>query len=78
MYKRLLSMGIAILFVCIVLSPLNLAIFTQELNLKISNGNILYVGGYGQGNFSTIQDAVDNATNGDTVFVFSGKYKLFS
>ncbi len=34
------------------------------------DGNILYVGGDGLGNYSKIQDAIDNATNGDTVFVF--------
>ena len=34
------------------------------------NGKILYVGGSGPGNYSKIQDAVDNASNGDTVYVF--------
>jgi hypothetical protein len=32
-------------------------------------GDIFYVGGSGEGNYSTIQDAVDNASDGDTVFV---------
>jgi parallel beta-helix repeat protein len=35
------------------------------------DGNILYVGGDGFGNYSKIQDAIDNATNGDTIFVFN-------
>lgn len=35
---------------------------------------ILYVGGSGQGNYSTIQSAIDNASSGDTVFVFNGTY----
>jgi pectin methylesterase-like acyl-CoA thioesterase len=30
----------------------------------------LYVGGSGPGNYTTIQDAVDNASEGDTVFVY--------
>jgi parallel beta-helix repeat protein len=34
----------------------------------------LYVGGSGPGNYSTIQDAVDNATYLDTIFVYSGTY----
>lgn len=34
----------------------------------------LYVGGTGPGNYTGIQDAIDNASNGDTVFVFSGTY----
>lgn len=34
------------------------------------SGNILYVGGSNPGNYSKIQDAIDNASDGDTVFVF--------
>ena len=30
----------------------------------------LYVGGDGPGNYSKIQDAIDNASNGDTIFVY--------
>lgn len=39
-----------------------------------SQGDWLYVGGSGPGNFSEIQQAIDNASDGDTVFVFSGTY----
>lgn len=37
-------------------------------------GNILYVGGVGPGNYSKIQDAVTNASNGDTIIVYPGIY----
>ena len=40
----------------------------------ISNGQTLYVGGSGPGNYSTIKSAIDNASNGDTVFVYHGIY----
>lgn len=33
-------------------------------------GNTLYVGGSGEGNYTKIQDAIDNASDGDTVFVY--------
>ncbi|MBN1280338.1 MAG: right-handed parallel beta-helix repeat-containing protein [Candidatus Thermoplasmatota archaeon] len=33
-------------------------------------GTILYVGGSGPGNYTTISEAVFNASNGDTVFVY--------
>ena len=36
-----------------------------------SDGNTLYVGGSGSGNYSHIQDAIDNSSYGDTVFVYS-------
>ena len=32
--------------------------------------NTLYVGGTGEGNYTTIQDAIKNASDGDTVFVY--------
>ena len=34
----------------------------------------LYVGGTGPGNYTTIQSAVNDASNGDTVFVYNGTY----
>jgi len=34
------------------------------------DGNTLYVGGNGTGNYSKIQDAIDDANDGDTVFVY--------
>jgi parallel beta-helix repeat protein len=37
-------------------------------------GNMLYVGGTGLGNYSKIQDAIDNASDGDTIYVYSGTY----
>jgi parallel beta-helix repeat protein len=36
-----------------------------------SRGNILYVGGSGSGNYTRIQDAIDDASDGDTVYVFN-------
>jgi parallel beta-helix repeat protein len=39
------------------------------------SGKTLYVGGGGPGNYTKIQDAVDDAFGGDTVLVYSGKYE---
>lgn len=36
--------------------------------------NTIYVGGTGSGNYTSIQNAIDNASNGDTVFVYNGTY----
>lgn len=37
-------------------------------------GATLYVGGSGPGNYTTIQGAIDNASDGDTVYVYNGTY----
>jgi parallel beta-helix repeat protein len=42
--------------------------------LSTVNGKTLYVGGNGPGNYTRIQDAINNASNGDTVFVYNGTY----
>lgn len=36
--------------------------------------NILYVGGSGDGNYSSIQEAINASSEGDTIFVYSGLY----
>jgi len=39
-------------------------------DLPLLGGDILYVGGTGAGNYTHIQDAIDNASDGDTVYVY--------
>ncbi|HHH80216.1 MAG TPA: hypothetical protein ENL13_04875, partial [Thermoplasmatales archaeon] len=36
--------------------------------------NVLYVGASGENNYTKIQDAIDDANPGDTVFVYNGTY----
>ncbi len=42
----------------------------EQPSMLINKGKILYVGGDGPGNYTKIQDAIDNASKGDTVFVY--------
>ena len=39
-----------------------------------SSPSVLYVDTEGNGNYTTIQDAVNNATSGDTIIVYPGTY----
>jgi parallel beta-helix repeat protein len=66
--KKILVIGIIILFLGVVINP---AIAINQNNpIPIFYGNILYVGGTGEGNYSKIQDAINDASDGDTVYVY--------
>ena len=44
--------------------------YNATFNITISPGHILFVGGSGSNNYSSIQSAIDDANDGDTVFVY--------
>ncbi|MGF3554617.1 MAG: right-handed parallel beta-helix repeat-containing protein [Thermoplasmatota archaeon] len=70
LFLKTLAFGIVILFVNIrVTSAFNVNI-AKELK-SLNNGNILYVGGNGPGNYSSIQAAINDSSDGDTIFVFA-------
>ena len=49
----------------------------RKSTLPILEGDTIYVGGSGPGNYSSIQAAIDNASSGDTVFVFNDSSPYF-
>ncbi|UCD13765.1 MAG: hypothetical protein JSW60_09460 [Thermoplasmatales archaeon] len=71
MKKPLLKKGIAVavivLFVGMSIPSTGTVV---EKSIISFDGKTLYVGGDGPGNYSKIQDAIDNASDGDTVSVF--------
>jgi len=73
MFYKTLVLVIIILLIGMSLNPSAIKIIDKK-SIKSIQGNILYVGGTGEGNYSSIQDAIDNASDGDTVFVFNGIY----
>jgi len=46
-------------------------VFTKFADSGITH----YVGGTGLENYSKIQDAIDNSSEGDTIFVYNGTYQ---
>jgi parallel beta-helix repeat protein len=78
MISKTLSIGIVILFIGIFIIPssgiqTNNNIINQtnyNIIIQKNKGKTLYVGGNGTGNYSSIQDAINDANPGDTVFVF--------
>ena len=70
MIRKWLVIGIILLFVGVTIAPT----IAQNTEKQSSRGNWLYVGGSGPGNYSKIQDAIDNASDGNTIFVYNGFY----
>lgn len=66
--KKLWLIGIIVLFVGI--SIPSTGTMVEKSIMPTTNGNTLYVGGNGTGNYTSIQAAINAANNGDTVFVF--------
>ena len=68
--RKVLVFGIIFVLLLVNIYP-SLSINTvKDSNILSNNGNTLYVGGSGPGNYTKIQDAVNDAVDGDTVFVF--------
>jgi len=72
--NKTLVIGVILLFIFMSINPSIAVDNTKKPVILASDGNILYVGGSGPGNYSNIQDAIDNASNGDTIYVYSGIY----
>ena len=70
MKRKWLAVGIILLFIGTTIIP-TAAQKIEKSSSSNSRGNWLYVGGSGPGNYSWIQDAIDNASDGDTVFVYA-------
>ncbi len=65
------SVVIGIIFLFIGL--MSISSYAQKIDKSARqtfDGNWLYVGGNGLGNYSIIQDAINNAADGDTIFVY--------
>ncbi len=68
--KKGVVVAIVLLFVSVSVIP-STGINVLEQSSTVSfDDNILYVGGNGTGNYTKIQDAIDDAFDGDTVFVY--------
>jgi len=75
MHRKGLVIGILILMLGVNIG----STFAGDVDVKTVSsvgfdGDTLYVGGSGPNNYTTIQSAIDDASNGDTVFVYSGIY----
>ena len=74
LHRKGLVIGILILMIAINMG----STFAGEVDVTMLpvgfDRNTLYVGGSGSGNYTNIQDAIDDAENGDTIYVYNGTY----
>jgi parallel beta-helix repeat protein len=69
--KMIKKLGITVLIFVIILASFNIFLPFES---HVEASKMIYVGGTGAGNYSSIQIAIDNATSGDTIFIYSGIY----
>jgi hypothetical protein len=71
--KKIMALGIITVFLGTCIFPVTGQ--TTDNTTPHPKGNWWYVGGDGPGNYSTIQAAIDNASTGDTIYVYQGTYR---
>jgi parallel beta-helix repeat protein len=69
------------MIICSVFLPIsfghNVKVSNIERSNPIINGSVIYVGGSGPNNYTSIQDAIRDATDGDTIFVYDDSSPYF-
>ncbi|MFX0185315.1 MAG: nitrous oxide reductase family maturation protein NosD [Candidatus Hodarchaeota archaeon] len=79
MKKKIVEIIVCILLIITVVFPSSGTVMINKTSKPLLYGKILYVGGSGLDNFTRIQDAIEEASEGDTVFVYddSSPYNEF-
>ena len=70
MKKGIFCILICMLMILSTILPVSGTTVSEKTSQPITMGNTLYVGGSGPNNYTKIQDAINDAVNGDTVFVY--------
>jgi len=70
MIRKGLAVAVILLFIGMSVVPSTAVQELKDVSTVSFDGNTLYVGGSGPNNYTTIQSAINNASDGDTVFVY--------
>lgn len=70
MNTGILKLTFSIVTTLCLLAPIAQPVLGGTLHHQTTTGITIYVGGSGPGNYTTIQDAVDHASDGDIVYVY--------
>ena len=67
--KKIIGIVICMLLICTVL-PVSSNVLIEKTYQTSINGNTLYVGGSGPNNYTSIQEAIDDASDGYIIYVY--------
>ncbi len=70
MKKGIFCVLVCILMIVSAIIPVTATTVSEKTSQPMTTESILYVGGSGPNNYTKIQDAINDTTNGDTVFVY--------
>ncbi len=70
MKKAIFCVLVCMLMIVSTIIPVSATTVSEKTSYPQATEDTLYVGGSGPNNYTKIQDAIDNASDGDTVFVF--------
>jgi parallel beta-helix repeat protein len=73
MKKNCVAKGIIVGIILLLIGASSVTAMNIQPSQPMGRG-ILYVGGGGPGNYTSIQEAINNCTSGDTIYVFTGTY----
>jgi parallel beta-helix repeat protein len=75
--KKGIILLVCMLMILATITPVSGLTVSKKTSQLLNRGDIFYVGGSGPNNYTKIQNAIDNASNGDTIFVYdeSSPYK---
>jgi hypothetical protein len=68
--KKTIALGVVFLLFMVSFTSIPGIQIDNNIDVTSGRGDILYVGGSGEGNYTSIQSAIDDANPGDTVYVF--------
>ena len=77
MKKGIICVLVCMLMILSTIVPVSGTVLTEKTSHPLTKGNILYVGGLGPNNYTKIQDAINDASDGDTVFVYDDSSPYF-
>jgi len=70
MKKGILCVLVCMLMILTTIVPISATTLSEKTSHPLTKGNPLYVGGSGPNNYTKIQDALNDASDGDSIFVY--------